>query len=176
MEDLGFFHPDRGYWQSIGSRPDDLPKGTIDVPLKPGADYEWQNGEWVHIVPPVTSGQVNAERDRRLVAGFPFPRPDRDVWEFQSDDQSIKRITGAATLAGFAMGAGAGAGDYFWHGGTTPFRWILADNRVVEIDAPTMFAVGQAAAKWESAHIFAAKALKDMAPIPADYTDDKYWP
>lgn len=54
--ELGFFHPDRGYWQAIAGNPDDLlpsyPEGTIQVPLKPGADYEWQDGTWVYVEPP----------------------------------------------------------------------------------------------------------------------------
>lgn len=124
----------------------------------------------------VTSEQVNVERDRRLVSGFSVPRPDSDVWEFQSDDQSIKRITGSATLAGFAIAGGTQPGDLFWFNPVVPFGWILNDNRVVPVDAHTMLDIGKAAAAWEGGHVFAAKALKDMAPIPADYTDDKYWP
>lgn len=60
----GFFHPDRGYWQAIGGDPDkllqDYPAGTIQVPLKPGVDYEWQDGEWVHAPPPVELGELKA--------------------------------------------------------------------------------------------------------------------
>lgn len=52
----GFYHPERGYWQAIGGEPDDLlptyPEGTIEVPIKPGADYEWQDGAWVYVEPP----------------------------------------------------------------------------------------------------------------------------
>lgn len=52
----GFFHPDLGYWQAIGGNPDDLllnyPEGTIQVPLKPGADYEWREGAWIYVEPP----------------------------------------------------------------------------------------------------------------------------
>lgn len=52
----GFFHPERGYWQTVGVPPqeilDSYPVGTIEVPLKPGADYDWQTGEWVHVPPP----------------------------------------------------------------------------------------------------------------------------
>lgn len=50
----GFFHPSRGYWQTNATvSPDVLasyPDGTIEVPLKPGADYDWQ-GEWVQVTP-----------------------------------------------------------------------------------------------------------------------------
>lgn len=52
----GFFHSDRGYWQTIGEPTPDIldsyPEGTIEVPLKPGPYYDWQNGEWVHVPPP----------------------------------------------------------------------------------------------------------------------------
>lgn len=53
--ELGFYHPDRGYWQAIDGDPETLlvsyPEGTIQVPLKPGADYDWQDGEWVQLPP-----------------------------------------------------------------------------------------------------------------------------
>lgn len=53
----GFYHPDRGYWQAIGGHPTALlasyPEGTVEVPLKPGADHEWQDGAWVHVPPPL---------------------------------------------------------------------------------------------------------------------------
>jgi len=39
-----------------------------------------------------------------------------------------------------------------------------------------MFAMGQAAMAHKQAHIWAARALKDMNPIPLDYTEDQYWP
>lgn len=43
----GFFHPERGYWQTVGGRPAELPEGTVEVPLKPGAGYHWRDGAWV---------------------------------------------------------------------------------------------------------------------------------
>lgn len=56
MAEHGFYHPDRGYWQAIEGNLEDLlptyPEGTINVPLKPSADHEWQDGEWVYIAPP----------------------------------------------------------------------------------------------------------------------------
>ena len=54
--ELGFYHPERGYWQAIGGDPEDLlpayPEGTVQVPLKPGAHHEWQDGAWVYGEPP----------------------------------------------------------------------------------------------------------------------------
>lgn len=53
--EYGFYHPLRGYWQS-NDRPDaetlaSYPEGTVEVPLKPGADYEWDGEAWVHVSP-----------------------------------------------------------------------------------------------------------------------------
>ena len=115
--------------------------------------------------------QINAERARRLNLDFTF-----NGKLFQRDPTSIARITGAATLAGFAIGAGAQPGDFLWHGGSTPFTWIASDNSLVQMDAQTAFAFGSACATIETQIVFAAKALRDMDPIPADFTDDQYWP
>lgn len=121
--------------------------------------------------PPAPPADVNAERDRRLSGTFVFMGE-----RFDCDAKSLQRITGAATLAGFAIASGAQAGNLMWHGGSQPFGWISADNQIIPMDAPTTFAFGQAAATNESAHITAARALKDASPIPADYTADKWWP
>lgn len=52
----GFFHPSRGYWQTTGYPPADIlasyPDGTVEVPLRPSADHQWQNGAWVYVAPP----------------------------------------------------------------------------------------------------------------------------
>jgi len=114
---------------------------------------------------------VNAERDRRMTTTFAFAGK-----RYDCDTASLARITGAATLAGFAIGGGAEVGDLRWHGGNADFTWIAADNSLTTMDAQTCFAFGNAAAKNESAHIFAGHAIKAMDPIPADYTNDKYWP
>lgn len=114
---------------------------------------------------------VNAERDRRLSVDFAF----QGVM-YQRDQVSLARITGAATLAGFAVAAGAPAGFYRWHNGPTDFSWIASDNSLTVMDAPTCFAFGQEAAAVETRIVFSAKALRDMDPIPADFADDGYWP
>ena len=115
--------------------------------------------------------KVNAERNRRMNLTFAFAGK-----EFDCDQDSLARITGAAALAGFAMGAGAGAGNLRWHGGAADFAWIAADNTLTAMDAQTCFAFGQAAANNQSAHIFAGATIKGMDPIPADYAADSRWP
>lgn len=120
---------------------------------------------------PATGADVDAERDRRLALPFAF---NGDM--FDRDPVSLQRITGAAALAGFAVLAGAQAGDLFWHGEQTPYVWITATSTLVTMDAPTCFAFGKAAAAVEGRLVFAARALKQMDPIPADFADDGYWP
>lgn len=116
-----------------------------------------------------TREQVNAERDRRIEANFVF-----DGNPYQFDEMSKQRITGAATLAGFAIGKGAPEGYLRWADADNDFVFISAEDVFVPMDAQKCFAFGQAAARHETAHIFAASAIKKV--MPEDYEDDKYWP
>lgn len=143
----------------------------VEVPDYAYAGWSWDGSAWIAPVVPITSQDVDSERNRRMRSTITF-----NGIEFACDEDSLQRITGAATLAGFALGAGYGPEDYYWHGGASPFTWIANDNSFVQMDAPTCFAFGQAAAANETAHIFAARALKDLNPIPVDYKDDSYWP
>lgn len=119
---------------------------------------------------PPNRADVNTERDRRTHAGFQFQGK-----LYQFDPASKARVTGAATLAKFAVLNGAQLGDLRWINPDVDFSWIAADNTLTTMDAPTASAFGDTAAVHEQRHIFAARALKAMNPIPADYTDDKYW-
>lgn len=114
---------------------------------------------------------INKERDRRLKSDFEFQGK-----FFQRDEDSLKRITGASVLAGFAIAAGAPVGYLKWANPNRDFGWIASDNTVVPMDAQTCFAFGSLAAKIESDIVFAAKALREMDPIPEDFTDDVWWP
>ena len=115
--------------------------------------------------------RINQERDRRIFAGFEF-----EGKGFDYDAVSKSRITGAATLAGFAQVNGAVVDDLTWHGGSEPFTWIAQDNSLVTMDAQTCFAFGEAAANHESDHIFAALALKNSEVPVEDFADDTHWP
>lgn len=117
------------------------------------------------------SDAINAERDRRIEASFTFRgKP------FDFDPDSVANIAGAGALAGIAAAMGAIAGDLRWAGPDRDFSWLAADNAPVPMDAPTCFAFARAAMRHKQANIFAARAIKDMDPIPEDYTADKYWP
>lgn len=144
-----------------------------------GASRFWTDIEaWVangntiepYEAPGIQSDAVNAERDRRIQAGFLFAGK-----LFDFDNESKQRVTGAATLAGFALGSGAQAGNLRWHGGDKDFAWITQDNSLMPMDAPTCFLFGKAAASHESDLIFKARTIKRMNPIPSDFTNDSYW-
>lgn len=51
MSEYGFYHTSKGYWQVIDGVPDDVralyPDGTIEIPLKPSANSEWDGEKWV---------------------------------------------------------------------------------------------------------------------------------
>lgn len=115
--------------------------------------------------------RVKDERDRRLPLDFEF-----NGKSYQRDAISIARISGAGALALGAMMSGAQPGDLRWHGRDTDFVWIASDDTLTPMDAQTCFAFGARAAAVETEIVFAAKALREMDPIPADYADDKYWP
>lgn len=73
----GYYHPDRGYWQTTGEPPAHIlasyPAGTIQVPLKPGAGYSWNGVQWQAPPPsPPAVPQVVTRRQARqalLLAG-----------------------------------------------------------------------------------------------------------
>lgn len=150
-----------------------LPDGSTVSPAYAG----WTMGAFSLVAGPdvdplgPVAADVDAERNRRMRGTFHFNGKD-----YGCDPESLQRITGAAALAGFFMAGGGSATDIYWHGGPQPFAWIADDNSIEIMDAQTVFAFGQAAAANETAHIFAARALKDMIPIPEDYTSDSYWP
>lgn len=118
--EVGFFHPDRGYWQSSEQPPADIllgyPEGTIQVPLKPGPNYEWTELGWVELEPPATPVPVSVTmRQARLallaqgllssvdplIDALPSPQKEaaRIEWEYASEirrDSALMAQIGAA--------------------------------------------------------------------------------
>jgi hypothetical protein len=60
----GFFHPERGYWQTVELPPADIrecyPEGTLEVPLRPSAQHHWIDGAWVEAVPDIGAARAAA--------------------------------------------------------------------------------------------------------------------
>lgn len=119
--------------------------------------------------PPIGAGDVNLERDRRLQFDFSFM--DKMI---QRDDISLRRIQGAAQLATIALLTGVSADSEEWINGG-PLVWITSDNTELHLTPMQTIRMGQEAAAIESRLVFAAKTLKQMNPIPTDYSDDAWW-
>lgn len=126
----------------------------------------------------LTPADIDRERNRRIDAGFVF-----EGVHYQSRPEDRENIAGAKAAATDAVTLfGAEAGDYGWQrlldpGAPEEFRWIAADNTSHLMDAQTAMRFGYAALGHKQAHIFAARELKDMDPIPSDYaTNPTYWP
>lgn len=119
----------------------------------------------------ITSYDVDTERDRRI-AVIQF-----NGKTYDGGDLDRARIDRAKSNALAAIINGAQPGDLRWADASVDFAWIASDNTSVPMDAETCLAFGLAADAWEGRHIVAARALKNMVPIPLDYaTNAAYWP
>lgn len=120
---------------------------------------------------------VDAERDRRISAGFEFQGV-----RYQSRLPSAGHpgdwdvFSGKALEAFIALSSGAQPGDLRWADPDEDFAWIAADNSRVPMDAQTVIELCKTASAHRSRHTFAGSDLKAMQPIPQDYTDDQWWP
>lgn len=120
---------------------------------------------------PISSEEVNTERDRRIAAGF--------TWNgntYQSDADSLSNIAGAATSAVAFMVAGGSPTEVYWADPSQPFVWLTVDNTEVQMTPQDVVAFGNAAMAHKKNHIYAARTLKDMDSTPQDFTNDQYWP
>lgn len=167
---MKYFIDEQGRY--LGGWSQNPPRGAIEVPFAPDdARQPWLGDRWGAVpLPPVADSDVDAERDRRIDAGVMF----QGVL-FQSRATDRENIAGAAQLGFMAMMEGAQPGDLRWSNPAADFAWIAADNSLVPMDAQTAVAFGKAAAERKQALIFAGRQLKDMAEIPPDFTDDKWW-
>ncbi|WP_311968928.1 DUF4376 domain-containing protein [Pseudomonas baltica] len=151
---------------------EDPPSNSVVVTAPLSSTYIWDGTVWVS--PGPTSDEIEAERDRRVSAGFEFT-VDGASYTIQSRSSDRENILGAAGAAFRAQVGGKGAGDYLWDGTGEEFAWITADNQRVKMDAPTVVALGDAAIATKQRLIYKARGIKDMSPLPSNYTDDKWW-
>ncbi len=125
-----------------------------------------------YVAPAVTSSDVNAERDRRINAGFVYAAA-----EYQTDVGSRENIAGAQGLSLGAMIADPqGTQGLRWDNPDVDFAWTDATNNEIPMTAAQCQAFCQAAMQYKSALIKAARVIKDLNPIPGDYADDSHWP
>ncbi len=160
--------------------PGALPEGLTEQP-RPSPDHAWSQGKWqldatlqadnAAAARKALHTLIDIERDARIDAGIEFQGK-----RYQSRATDRENIAGAAQLGFMAVVAGKEPADLRWSDPDQDFTWIASDNSLVPMDAPTVVALGKAAAERKQALIFAARQLKDMEQIPADYADDKWWP
>nr|WP_314583426.1 hypothetical protein [uncultured Pseudomonas sp.] len=153
-------------------------QGWILVPSDSSIGYGWiYDGKEFSpppvVIIPVDPYLVDLERDRRISEGFVFEGV-RYQTESQSDRENILGALGTA-LAAITVD-GAQSGDLRWADPKFDFFWIAADNTRVPMDAQTCLAFARAAVARKSLLVIAGNTIKQMDPIPQDYTDDKWWP
>ena len=64
----GYFPPSRGYWQTLSEPPqrilDSYPEGTVEIPLRPQGNFEWDGSQWVDQGPDLTALATAARTQR----------------------------------------------------------------------------------------------------------------
>ena len=117
--------------------------------------------------PQVYGADIDAERDRRVVAGVVITVPGYGDVALQGRDMDMRNLHGLATAAQLRMAVGAGA--Y-----VTTFR--DRENVMHNLTQAQVLDLWSQGAAWVSLVFQSAWALKDGQSIPNDYTDDGYWP
>lgn len=115
----------------------------------------------------IMRARVDAERDRRILAGGTFDLAGYGPVSTQGRDVDARNLSNLALAATAQIAAGNGAG-------TTPFR--DAGNVVHSLTWAQVFDLWQQASAYVSAVYVASWALKDAPPIPPDYANDSRWP
>ena len=70
--EYGYFHPDRGYWQTTSEPSQQIidlyPEETVEVPLRQQVNFDWDGTQWIEQDPdlPALSAQARAQRDALL--------------------------------------------------------------------------------------------------------------
>jgi hypothetical protein len=102
----GFFHPKIGYWQTNTAPSAEIfasyLAGTVEVPLIPSGDHQWNGSEWVYVAPPVDlealAAQARAQRNDLLAASDWTQVPDAPVDQaaWATYRQALRDITAQA--------------------------------------------------------------------------------
>lgn len=167
----GFYCDGVGYWET-NSDPDQAtidayPAGTIEVPLRPGPGHSWNIGSWVAAQPQPQSADVDAERDRRILAGGTFDVAGYGAVRIIGREVDMRNLTNLALAAQARIAAGAGSA-------VTNFR--DADNVIHPLVQAQVLDLWSKGAALVEAIYAASWAIKDGGAIPADYADDSRWP
>lgn len=156
-------HPKHG-WIPFTARADDAEQLGRDLfaELAPTAS--------AYVAPPpapITTDQVNAERDRRIALGYTAMTTTGKTMPVDTrNDVDFRNLNGLGSAALARVVAGS----------TDTFDFTGADNVTRTLTPQEMMEVSMQALAHVDAHYAAARALKAMAPIPVDYADNSHWP
>ena len=111
---------------------------------------------------PVTGEDVNAERGRRILTGKVI-----DGVHVTGSDEDARNLMSLALGAQMRLAAGDNAT-------LTTFR--DGENVDHQLTPAQLLSLWQQSAEYVSALYAASWALKELEPIPANYSDDSHWP
>lgn len=119
------------------------------------------------MVPVVSPGEVNAERDRRIAAGVTVYVEGYGPVALQGREKDQTNLLGLQAAAAMRLAAGDTV---------TLTKFRDADNVDHMLTPPQIVDLWAKGAAWISATYDASWGLKALDPIPADYADDTHWP
>ncbi|MDP9837615.1 hypothetical protein J2T09_002367 [Neorhizobium huautlense] len=162
----------RGYQLKVITPADPIPAGQMVV----SSSLQMVDGspKIVNALASVvlTTDVVDAERDRRMDAGFAF-----NGKVYQARERDILNIAGKAARATKAQIDGAREGDLQWATPGQNFAWIAADNSLTPMDAWMMVEFGQAADDFVTFMFMRGREIKDriIAGEAFDFKEDSLW-
>jgi len=117
------------------------------------------------VAPAPTTEMINAERSRRIDAGATLMIPGYGLIALQGRDEDQRNLNARATAATLKKAQGDDSLMIFRDANNVNHE-LTPDQMIL------VFAIGSA---WVEGQYKASWAIKDLQPVPADYTDDKYW-
>lgn len=153
----------QGFW--LGEDPDNGAQPISEENYRSLINDQTQrfvNGALVPYEAVVTSAQVNAERQRRIVAGKVI-----DGVHVTGTDDDARNLMSLALGAQMRLATGDNET-------LTTFR--DGGNIDHDLTPAQLLSLWQQSASYVSDLYAASWALKAMEPIPADFTNDSYWP
>jgi len=151
------------YWSSaVAAYVEALPQGASFTAIASEAELSDVLRPYGLRGPVIASADVNAERDRRIVAGKMI-----NGIAVTGRDEDARNLTSLALAAQLRIANGDTAT-------TTTFR--DGNNTDHDLTPPEMLALWQGSAAYVSALYEASWAIKALDPIPADFDADSRWP
>lgn len=167
MSEHGFYHPDRGYWQTVEDVPDEIlsayPEGTVEIPLRPADGFHtWTGSGWSLAAPTIDElraakiAAITAATGEDLARGAPVD----GGLHVALDDGSRADLTALASTAVAVLISG---GSVTWPESYAQ-GWITVENTRVPLPtASDGLAFAAAVGGYYSAIIQHRRDLKDAA-------------